>query len=91
MIGTLILALLFSAYILYSIHFTRIDKEDAKDMGCEYVGYWLNMKCYFSVDDESRITMLYGTNIITDTLIKVVGGVYIYFGGVPTFVEAEEL
>lgn len=91
MIGTLILALLFSAYILYSIHFTRLDNEDAKEMGCQYVGYWLSMKCYFSVDEESRITLLFGTNIVTDILIKVVGGMYIYFGVTPRFINVKEL
>lgn len=69
--GTLVLSLLFSAYIVWTIYMTTPTDEEMKDYGYTHKGKLMGMKFYSTLPDVEGIMMTAGGNLITDQFIPV--------------------
>ncbi len=69
--GTLILSLLFAAYIVWSIHMTTASDEDMKGLGYTHKGSLAGMVFYCTLPDEEGIMMTAGGNLLTDQFVPV--------------------
>ncbi len=71
MTGTLILALLFSAYFLWSIYMTTMTDEAAKASNYTHKGSLIGMTFYCTLPDEEDMMEVAGANMVSDQIVPV--------------------
>lgn len=89
--GTFILATLFSAYVVWSVHVTKMFDEDAKNLGYTHKGKVLGMKYYLVLPDDEGLFSFCGGNVLTDTLLVAIIPVGISLNGGEFSAKVEEI